>query len=276
MLETTSCSLTSDTKIGLEKAQSLTDILLDDQHCKASGTDALDRTEHLLHAGRRDIATDAEVVLHRHARKQATVLWCVRYAEFVDGAELQHPGAIRRVGLRGRGPRPMRTQVDAWAEKNKVDVTIDFITSNGNKIEITQATEAQARTGHDFLPFYNWEVNTHAGQLEPMDDVVKAMTAKYGEEARSTSVEDQRTLELAQFLEERTQVEERDSAANGYDLLPLISMSDFAIWSEAEPPKAQSMFIRGGHGTTRTKTSPRIRRHRTSRRRCIRAPLIRR
>ena len=67
---------------------------------------------------------------------------------------------------------------DARAEKNKVEVTIDFITSNGGKIAITQAAEAQARTGHDFLPFYNWDVNTYADKLEPMDDVVKAMTAQ--------------------------------------------------------------------------------------------------
>jgi ABC-type glycerol-3-phosphate transport system substrate-binding protein len=74
----------------------------------------------------------------------------------------------------------MRRQVTAWAEKNKVEVTLDFITSNGGKIEITQAAEAQAKTGHDFLPFYNWSVNTYADLLEPMDDVVKAMTAQYG------------------------------------------------------------------------------------------------
>ena len=43
--------------------------------------------------------------------------------------------------------------------------------------------------------------------------------------------------ELAQYLQERPQVQERDTAANGYDLPPLISMSDFDIWSEVEPPK---------------------------------------
>jgi hypothetical protein len=75
----------------------------------------------------------------------------------------------------------MKTQVNTWADKNKVDVTIDFITSNGGKIDITQAAEAQAKTGHDFLPFGNWQVNTYADQLEPMDDVVKAMTAQYGQ-----------------------------------------------------------------------------------------------
>ena len=75
----------------------------------------------------------------------------------------------------------MKKQVGIWAEKNKVEVTIDFITSNGGKIAITQAAEAQARTGHDFLPFYNWDVNTYADKLEPMDDVVKAMTAHTGQ-----------------------------------------------------------------------------------------------
>src|SRR6516165_7615695 len=75
----------------------------------------------------------------------------------------------------------MKKQVMAWAEKNKVDVTIDFITSNGGKIKITQASEAQARTGHDFLPFYNWQVNTYAEPLEPMDDVFKAMTTQYAQ-----------------------------------------------------------------------------------------------
>ncbi|MBV9250889.1 MAG: extracellular solute-binding protein, partial [Acetobacteraceae bacterium] len=79
------------------------------------------------------------------------------------------------------GNEKMRAQVAAWASKNKVDVQIDFITSNGNKIQITQAAEAQARTGHDFLPFYNWEVNTYAGFLEPVDDLVADMTARYGE-----------------------------------------------------------------------------------------------
>ena len=70
----------------------------------------------------------------------------------------------------------MNKQVNAWAEKNKVEVTIDFITSNGFKIQVTQAAEAQAGTGHDSLPFYNWEVQTYADKLEPVDDVIKTMT----------------------------------------------------------------------------------------------------
>ena len=72
----------------------------------------------------------------------------------------------------------MTKQVNTWAEKNKVDVTIDFITSNGFKIQVTQAAEAQAGTGHDMLPFYNWEVQTYFNKLEPVDDVVKYMTGR--------------------------------------------------------------------------------------------------
>jgi ABC-type glycerol-3-phosphate transport system substrate-binding protein len=74
----------------------------------------------------------------------------------------------------------MTKQVNTWAEKNKVDVTIDFITSNGFKIQVTQAAEAQAGTGHDTLPFSNWEVHTYSDKLEPVDDVVKYMTGRYG------------------------------------------------------------------------------------------------
>ena len=41
--------------------------------------------------------------------------------------------------------------VKAWAEKEKVEVQIDFITSQGNKLLLTGAAEAQAKSGHDIL-----------------------------------------------------------------------------------------------------------------------------
>jgi ABC-type glycerol-3-phosphate transport system substrate-binding protein len=42
-----------------------------------------------------------------------------------------------------------RALVEEWAAKEKVDVTIDYITSQGNKLLLTIAAEAQARSGHD-------------------------------------------------------------------------------------------------------------------------------
>src|SRR6185312_14995052 len=41
--------------------------------------------------------------------------------------------------------------VKEWAEKEKVEVQIDFITSQGNKLLLTGAAESQAKSGHDIL-----------------------------------------------------------------------------------------------------------------------------
>ena len=67
----------------------------------------------------------------------------------------------------------MQKQVNAWADKNKVEVTADFITSAGSKLQLTGAAEAQAKTGHDIMTFLNWDVHNHADSLEPVDDVMK-------------------------------------------------------------------------------------------------------
>jgi len=74
----------------------------------------------------------------------------------------------------------MKKQVDAWAEKNKVEAHVDFITSTGNKLQLTGVAEAQAKTGHDALAFFNWDVYNVADALEPMDDVMGRLIAKNG------------------------------------------------------------------------------------------------
>jgi ABC-type glycerol-3-phosphate transport system substrate-binding protein len=79
------------------------------------------------------------------------------------------------------GNEVMQKQVNAWAEKNKVEVTADFITGNGNKLLITGAAEAQSKTGHDIYTFYNWEVHNQADSLLVVDDVMKELTSKFGE-----------------------------------------------------------------------------------------------
>ena len=74
----------------------------------------------------------------------------------------------------------MQKQINVWAEKNKVAVSVDFITSSGKKILITAAAESQAGNGHDFIQMYNWDVGNYAGKLEPVDDVVQALSGQYG------------------------------------------------------------------------------------------------
>src|SRR5271168_1634205 len=67
----------------------------------------------------------------------------------------------------------MQKQVNAWAEKSKVDVLADFITSTGGKLNMTPAAETQAKTGHDVMTFVTWDVHNYADHLEPVDDQMK-------------------------------------------------------------------------------------------------------
>src|SRR6476661_10415482 len=58
--------------------------------------------------------------------------------------------------------------VNEWAAKEKVEVSIDYITSNNKKIELTVAAEAQAKSGHDILQMYTWWPHAYAEQFEPV------------------------------------------------------------------------------------------------------------
>jgi ABC-type glycerol-3-phosphate transport system substrate-binding protein len=78
------------------------------------------------------------------------------------------------------GTEAMRKQVATWAGTNKVDVTADFITSQGNKLLLTAAAEGQAQTGHDFIPFLQWDTIAYADQLEAVDDVINPLINRYG------------------------------------------------------------------------------------------------
>jgi ABC-type glycerol-3-phosphate transport system substrate-binding protein len=78
------------------------------------------------------------------------------------------------------GNDAMQKLVNAWAEKNKVEVQLDFLTAIGNKIMITMAAEAQAKTGHDIYAFDMWSVHQYADVLDPVDDIVTGFAAKYG------------------------------------------------------------------------------------------------
>jgi ABC-type glycerol-3-phosphate transport system substrate-binding protein len=67
-----------------------------------------------------------------------------------------------------------------WAAREKVDLKIDYITSQGNKILLTIAAEQQAGSGHDILALPTWYAASQAKYLEPVDDIVEPLIAKYG------------------------------------------------------------------------------------------------
>ena len=71
--------------------------------------------------------------------------------------------------------------VKEWAEKEKVEVQIDYITSQGNKLLLTITTEAQAKTGHDILAMATWRPHSHAELLEPVNDVMEPILRQNGE-----------------------------------------------------------------------------------------------
>ena len=69
---------------------------------------------------------------------------------------------------------------EEWAAKEKVDVSIDYITSQGNKNLLTIAAEAQARSGHDILAFPTWQPADQANRLEPVDDIMAELIKQNG------------------------------------------------------------------------------------------------
>src|ERR1700751_4007133 len=71
--------------------------------------------------------------------------------------------------------------VEEWAAKEKVDVTIDYIPSQGMKNLITIAAESQARSGHDIFAFPSWQPHGHAENLAPVNDIVDELIKQNGE-----------------------------------------------------------------------------------------------
>src|SRR5437899_4358920 len=71
--------------------------------------------------------------------------------------------------------------VNEWAEKEKVEVSIDYITSQGNKNLLTIAAEAQAKSGHDILAMPTWWPHAQSELLEPMNDVMEGLIKQNGE-----------------------------------------------------------------------------------------------
>ncbi|MBV9531786.1 MAG: extracellular solute-binding protein, partial [Bradyrhizobium sp.] len=71
--------------------------------------------------------------------------------------------------------------VNEWAEKEKVEVQIDYIAWQGGKLLLTVAAEAQAESGHDILPMPTWWPHANAELLEPVSDIMEPIIEQNGE-----------------------------------------------------------------------------------------------
>ncbi len=76
----------------------------------------------------------------------------------------------------------MKKLIADWGTKNKVDVTLDLLSSGSanSKLPLTQAAEALSGTGHDVMAFLTWDVQHYHEHLEPVDDVVDGLMKQYG------------------------------------------------------------------------------------------------
>jgi ABC-type glycerol-3-phosphate transport system substrate-binding protein len=70
--------------------------------------------------------------------------------------------------------------VNAWAEKEKVEVSMDFIPSQGNKNLITIAAESQAKSGHDVFAFPAWYIHAYSELLVDVSAEMEGLIKQNG------------------------------------------------------------------------------------------------
>src|SRR3954452_16462057 len=80
------------------------------------------------------------------------------------------------------GNEPWKKLAQEWGDKNHVDVDLDFITSQGDKLNITIAAESQAGSGHDIMRFADTQPGAYAEELEPVDDITADLIKQFGKE----------------------------------------------------------------------------------------------
>jgi ABC-type glycerol-3-phosphate transport system substrate-binding protein len=70
--------------------------------------------------------------------------------------------------------------VNEWAAKEKVEVSIDYITSQGNQNLLKIAAEAQAKSGHDIFAMPTWWPHANSDLLESVNDIMTPIIAENG------------------------------------------------------------------------------------------------
>ena len=109
------------------------------------------------------LATTALLAPFVHGAHAAGKLSCGFWDHWVPGAN-----------------EPLSKLCREWAERENVDLTIDFITSQGDKLALTATAEAQARSGHDVLQMSDWYVPAQADNLAPVDELVSPLINEHG------------------------------------------------------------------------------------------------
>ena len=85
------------------------------------------------------------------------------------------------------GNEPWKKLAKEWGDKNHVDVNLDFITSQGDKLNITIAAEAQAGSGHDIMRFTDAQPGAYAEELETVDEIPNGLIKQFGKELEGSN-----------------------------------------------------------------------------------------
>jgi ABC-type glycerol-3-phosphate transport system substrate-binding protein len=132
--------------------------------------------------------------------------------------------------------------VEEWAAKEKVEVQIDYITSQGNKNLLTIAAEAQAKSGHDILAFPTWQPADHALNLEPVDDIMAQLIKENG--AVNATVEYLARSEGRWVAVPATVGSQIKGPCSRIDLMKQLAGIDVqAMYPAGEPPKAENWTL---------------------------------
>src|ERR1700754_3269310 len=120
------------------------------------------------------------VVTRRRIMAGGTALGLVA-APFVRSANAAGSLTVGLWDHWGPGANDVQSAINKeWADREKVDVKVDYITGQGNKLLLTLAVEAQARSGHDIMEFTNWDAAQYNQALEPVNDVAGRLVGKKG------------------------------------------------------------------------------------------------
>lgn len=74
----------------------------------------------------------------------------------------------------------LRKLASAWATKEKVDLTLDFVSTVGDRLNLVAAAESEAKDGHDAIAQFGWDAAARGEEWLPADDLMTTLTGRYG------------------------------------------------------------------------------------------------
>ena len=124
-----------------------------------------------------------------------------------------------------------------WAKQENVEIKIDYITSQGRKLLLTWAAEAQAQSGHDVMSFSTWYPAQFNDSLEPMNEIVDEMIGVNG--PVNATVEYMGTLDGKWMAAPFTAGSQMKGPCSRVDLLKKHAGIDIqAMYPAGSPPEA--------------------------------------